>query len=71
MSPERAKELIKAFGEDYVLFGTDYPMWEIGEELNRFDQLKLPEQTQEKILYQNLMGLLKRYPNVHAISNKE
>lgn len=71
LSPERAKELIKAFGEDYVLFGTDYPMWEIGEELNRFDQLKLPEQTQEKILYQNLMGLLRRYPNVHAISNKE
>ena len=58
LSPERARELISCFGEDYVLFGTDYPMWRVNEELERFYALGLSEEVQEKILHKNVERLL-------------
>ena len=58
LSAERARELIDCFGEDYVLFGTDYPMWRIDEELERLSHLKLSEEQLEKILHLNVERLL-------------
>ena len=53
MSADEAKALILAYGADRVLFGTDYPMWEIETELDRFFQIDLSEEDREKILYKN------------------
>jgi hypothetical protein len=59
LTPEKATEYINAFGENHVLFGTDYPMWDIREELERFDRLDLSDEARSKILYQNAQKLLK------------
>ena len=57
MSAERARELIMAYGTDRVLFGTDYPMWEIETEIERFMAIDLTEKEREDILYNNAYNL--------------
>lgn len=57
MTPQKAKELIMAYGADRVLFGTDYPMWEIETELERFMAIDLTEQQREDIFYNNAAKL--------------
>ncbi len=57
ISPERARELILAYGTDRVLFGTDYPLWAPEEELARFMAVDLSEQQREDILYNNAARL--------------
>lgn len=59
LTPERAREIIGLFGEDNVLFGTDYPMWDPGEELGLLDRLGLDEKVKEKLLHLNVERLLK------------
>lgn len=54
-----AEKLISIYGEDKVLFGTDYPMWEPKEELERFLKLDLSEEQRKKILWDNGAKLLK------------
>ena len=58
LKPERALEIIRAFGADRVLFGTDYPMWNPAEELERFHRLLLTDEEEEKILCLNAGTLL-------------
>ncbi|MDR0223264.1 MAG: amidohydrolase family protein [Oscillospiraceae bacterium] len=58
LSPEKAREYIAAYGEDKVLFGTDYPMWDIKGEIERFDGLGLDDRAREKILCENAKRLL-------------
>lgn len=58
--PEEAREIIREYGCDRVLFGTDFPMWELSAELERFYALGLTEEENELILYKNanrLFGL--------------
>ena len=50
---EKAKELIMAYGTKRVLFGTDYPMWEPKEELDRFMKIDLTDKERKDILYNN------------------
>ena len=57
MTPEKAKELIKAYGPHRVLFGTDYPMWDPKEELERFMKIDLTDKEREDILYNNAAAL--------------
>lgn len=57
MPPERARELIAAFGADRVLFGTDYPMWLPDLELARFFAIDLTEEEREAILFENAARL--------------
>ena len=57
MSPQKAKELILAYGTHRVLFGTDYPMWEIDTEIERFMQIELSEEERQDILYNNAAKL--------------
>ena len=58
LAPEKARRIIRCFSRDRVLFGTDYPMWNPAEELERFNRLGLTDDEQEKILSLNAMKLL-------------
>ncbi len=57
ITPEKAKELMLAYGMDRVLFGTDYPMWKPEEEVQRFMKIDLTEQEREDILCNNAAKL--------------
>lgn len=54
---ERALALIRLLGHRRFLFGTDFPMWDHGEELDRFLSLDLPEEIRDDILYRNFQRL--------------
>lgn len=53
LDPLRARELIEIYGTDKVLFGTDYPMWNYEDELDRIKRLGLDDITLKKILHDN------------------
>jgi len=57
LAPERAREVIRAFGAERVLFGTDYPMWDASEELRGLRALGLTEAELELILHKNAEAL--------------
>lgn len=57
MTPEKAKELIMAYGTKRVLFGTDYPMWTPKDEIERFMQIELSKKEREDIFYNNAARL--------------
>lgn len=58
MSPEHAAELIRKIGTDRVMWGTDYPMWNAREEIERFNKLPLTDEEREDILSRNALTLL-------------
>jgi len=58
MTPERACDMIRRFGADKVLWGTDYPMWEHEPEMEMFNRLDLSESERRMILYDNAAKLL-------------
>ena len=53
MTPEKARELIFAYGTDRVLFGTDYPLWAPETEIERFMKIDLTDEQREEILSGN------------------
>ena len=53
ISPEQMKEMISAYGAKYVLFGTDFPMWNAEKELSMLRQLGLSEDELFEILFRN------------------
>lgn len=55
---ERVKELLLIFGEDRVLFGTDFPMWPARHEIDLLLSLGLPERMLRKIFSGNILRLL-------------
>ena len=52
-------EIIHRYGADKVMFGTDYPMWDIEPELDRFFSLNLTETENRAILYDNAARVYK------------
>ena len=50
---KRTKKIIESYGTDRVLFGTDYPMWNIKEELDSFFKMDLSSEDCDKILCEN------------------
>lgn len=58
ISPELASKIIKKHSAEKVLFATDYPMWNIEDELELFMKIPLTECEREKILYTNAKKLL-------------
>lgn len=50
---QRAKELIRIYGADRILFGSDFPMWEPTSELAFLRSLDLADDEMEKILWKN------------------
>ena len=57
LKPSRMVEIIRAFGVDHVLYGSDYPMWNPGHEAMRLRTLPLTESEKAKILYLNAKTL--------------
>lgn len=57
--PEEARDIIRAYGANKVLFGTDFPMWDLKTELDRFDAMGLTEEENDLILYKNANRLFK------------
>ena len=57
LTPARAREIIRAFGAQRVLFGTDFPMWDAAEELRLLRGLGLDDAELEMILWRNAAGL--------------
>lgn len=59
LEPEYAARLVRHFGAEKVLYGTDFPMWRADEERERFDRLPLTEEERQMILCGNAKRLLK------------
>jgi predicted TIM-barrel fold metal-dependent hydrolase len=59
MSDERTFELIRAWGAERVLFGSDYPMWSPADELAVIKRLPFTDSEKEMILHGNIEKLLK------------
>lgn len=57
VKPERVRELIRLYGADRLLFGSDYPMWDPVSEYESFMKLDLSQDEQEKILYKNTAAI--------------
>lgn len=63
ISRDMVLRFIDKFGEDRFLFGTDFPMWDAKDELERFLALKLGEEVNEKILHKNFENLFDIKPS--------
>ena len=50
---ETAVRILRGYGVDHVFFGSDYPAWTPGEELERFFRLLLDGDEREQILWDN------------------
>ena len=59
MTDEQIKHMIKAYGIDRVMFGTDFPMWGPEPELKRLRGLGLTSSELDMILYKNAENLFK------------
>ncbi len=57
---KRARELIRLYGAERVVFGTDFPMWSVSKELNNFFDLKLTDEENRLILCDNAMRILSK-----------
>lgn len=58
ITPEDAKRYISLYGEEKVLFGSDYPMWSVGDEIKNILDLNLSDSANRKIFSENLESLL-------------
>lgn len=58
LAPEKAKKIIEKYDLQRVLFGTDYPMWNPSEEVERFLALGFSARVMEDILANNAKELL-------------
>jgi predicted TIM-barrel fold metal-dependent hydrolase len=61
----RAEELIRLYGAERFLFGSDYPMWNPLSCLDDFMKLRLSSAEQEFILYKNALRILKEETGAH------
>ena len=52
-------KFIERFGDNKFLFGTDFPMWNAEEELNKFLSLDLGKKINDNILHKNFENFLK------------
>jgi predicted TIM-barrel fold metal-dependent hydrolase len=60
LGPRRTTELINLYGAERILFGSDYPMWNPAEELERFYLNDLTAKEQEQVLCRNAEAYLER-----------
>jgi len=58
ISPEYAGTLIRKFGAENVMFGTDYPVKNTAEEIERFLRIDLSDDQREAILWNNAIRFL-------------
>ncbi len=55
---KRAKELIEIYGAERIVFGTDFPMWTVSEELEKLIKIGLNDLEKELILQKNAERIL-------------
>ena len=58
MEPEHAAKIIRQYATERVMFGTDYPMWNAKEELERIAAVPLTDRERELIMGKNALALL-------------
>ncbi len=58
MSRDKAEEIIGRLGSENIMFGTDYPVVNTAEELERFMSLRLSDKVREDILWNNAIRFL-------------
>jgi predicted TIM-barrel fold metal-dependent hydrolase len=58
MGKRRAVQLIRVYGAERFLFGSDFPMWDPGACLEEFMSLGLTDSERELILYKNALKIL-------------
>lgn len=58
LGQKRAKELIRLYGADRVVFGTDYPMWSAKESIEEITGLGLRDDELEKIFSVNAKRII-------------
>ncbi len=58
---EIVQKALRHFDPKHIFFGTDFPMWDHGEELARLEELGLPEETLEDIRWRNAAEFLALY----------
>ena len=58
ITPEYARDFIRAHGADKFLFATDFPMWSFEPELERFNRIDLTDDEREMIFHRNAEKLL-------------
>lgn len=58
MTDEEIVRRIRLFGADHVMFGSDYPMWTPGGELERVMNLPLHEDEREQVLWKTAATVL-------------
>ncbi len=54
LKPEKALQLIRAYGSKRVMFGTDYPMWDQKKEIEYLTRLDLTEKEMEDISWRTM-----------------
>ena len=59
MAPGEAEHYINLYGAERMAFGTDYPVWDPVEEVERFLRLDLTAQQQEQIAWKTAAAFLK------------
>ncbi len=57
LGPEKAAEYIRGFGTQRVMFGTDFPMWKTGRELEQFFAMGFSEAENRAMLWDNFANL--------------
>lgn len=50
---DRVKKIIESYSADRVLFGTDYPMWDLQKEMKSFFEMEFSREDRDKILSKN------------------
>lgn len=60
LGPRRTTELIRLYGADRILFGSDYPMWSPVEEIERFYLNDLTAKEREQVLWHSAEAYLGR-----------
>ena len=59
MEPGVAEQYINAYGAERMAYGTDYPLWDPVEEVDRFHKLKLTSEQFDQISYKTAKRILK------------
>ncbi len=58
MGLKRAKELIRIYGAERMLYATDFPMWRPSVEIEKFLNIGLTDREEQLILYENAKSIL-------------
>ena len=56
---QKTADYIHSYGAERIVFGSDFPVWDMKQEVTRFMWLPLTESEREMIAYQNALALLK------------